>query len=66
MAKRVRALRFDFTNNSNASYTEFDIIGTPSAAPREFVHPGIGFTADDLDVIRANLTVEPWRSAYQE
>jgi len=66
MAKRVRALRFDFADNNNASYTEFDIIGAPSSAPRQFVHPGIGFTRDDLDVIKANLNVEPWKSAYED
>ena len=65
IAKRVRALRFDFETNDNASYTEFDIIGSPAKAPREFVHPGIGFTTDDLDAIRANLDIEPWKSAYE-
>ena len=67
--KRVRALRFDFTDEANAggpvAYTEFDINGVPSV-PRDFVHPGIGFTTDDLDSIKANLDVEPWKSGYEQ
>ena len=66
MAKRVRALRFDFETSGTTSYTEFDIIGSPAAAPREFIHPGIGFTLDDLEAIKKNLDIEPWKSAYQE
>ena len=67
--KRVKALRFDFTDGANSggpvAYTEFDIFGVPSV-PRTFVHPGIGYTTDDLDSIKANLDREHWKSGYEQ
>lgn len=72
IATGVKALRFDFATGANAggtaTYTEFDIIGARTAigTPRTFVHPGIGFTADDLNAIKANLNQEPWKTGYED
>lgn len=37
-------------------------IGTANA--QQFVHPGIPFTRSDLDLLKQNITQEPWLSAY--
>lgn len=74
IAEGVKAIRFDFLTTANAggtaTYTEFDIIGSPTVNSNTddftFVHPGIGFTTDDLDAIKANLTIEPWKTGYEE
>ncbi len=31
---------------------------------QKFVHPGVPFTADDLNKLKADLNTEPWKSAY--
>ncbi|MEP4077856.1 carbohydrate-binding protein [Haloferula sp.] len=31
-----------------------------------FVHPGIGLSVADLNHVKANLTVEPWKSGYDD
>jgi autotransporter-associated beta strand protein len=41
----------------------FILIVTKTNAQR-FVHPGIPFTKYDLDQLKANITKEPWLSAY--
>lgn len=72
IAEGVKALRFDFLTDANAggtvTYTEFDILGSPSASNDNFSfeHPGIGFTTDDLDAIKLNLNIEPWKTGYEE
>ena len=38
--------------------------GTSTAKAQIFVHPGIPFTRADLDQLKANITKEPWLSAY--
>jgi len=34
--------------------------------PRTFVHPGIALSVEDLDAIKANLNVEPWKTGYDD
>lgn len=36
----------------------------PTLKAQTFVHPGIPFTTADLNQLKANLTTEPWASAY--
>ena len=36
----------------------------PATSLRTFTHPGIPLTLADLNQLKANLTVEPWKSAY--
>ncbi|HLL66118.1 MAG TPA: RICIN domain-containing protein [Micromonosporaceae bacterium] len=38
--------------------------GTVPSAPGAFVHPGIGYNRADLDWLKANLSVEPFKTAY--
>ncbi|MDF7823619.1 carbohydrate-binding protein [Pontiellaceae bacterium B12227] len=33
--------------------------------PFECVHPGIPLTVEDLDAVKANLNVEPWKTGYE-
>jgi gliding motility-associated-like protein len=35
-----------------------------TAKAQTFVHPGIPFTRGDLDLLKTNITKEPWLSAY--
>ena len=35
-----------------------------ASAQKKFVHPGIPFTQDDLNLLKANITKEPWLSGY--
>ena len=35
-------------------------------APRTFVHPGIGLSLADLNQVKANLNVEPWKTGYDD
>jgi autotransporter-associated beta strand protein len=35
-----------------------------AAKAQTFVHPGIPFTRGDLDLLKTNITKEPWLSAY--
>lgn len=37
---------------------------SPVVMAQRFVHPGIPFTKGDLDLLKANITKEPWLSAY--
>ncbi len=34
-------------------------------ATKTFVHPGIPFTRNDLDLLKTNITREPWKTGYQ-
>lgn len=40
------------------------IISVQKADAQTFVHPGIPFTQADLNQLKANITREPWQSAY--
>ncbi|MGJ8652531.1 MAG: carbohydrate-binding protein [Opitutaceae bacterium] len=42
------------------------IVELNPSVPRTFVHPGIGLTVADLDHIKARLTVEPWKTGYDD
>lgn len=33
-------------------------------AAKNFVHPGIPFTRSDIDLLKANITREPWKTGY--
>ena len=35
-------------------------------APRTFAHPGIGLTLEDLNEVKANLNVEPWKTGFED
>jgi len=35
-----------------------------TAYSKTFIHPGIPFTKSDLDLLKANILKEPWKSAY--
>ena len=37
-----------------------------TAIVTEFVHPGTGVSLADLDEIKANLNVEPWKSGFED
>lgn len=49
-----------------APFNGIQIVELNPAQPRVFVHPGIGYTQDDLEVIKANLGVEPWKTGYED
>lgn len=40
------------------------ILSIDTANAQQFVHPGIPFTRSDLDLLKQNITQEPWLSAY--
>jgi autotransporter-associated beta strand protein len=40
------------------------LLGIHTASAQQFVHPGIPFTRSDLDLLKQNITREPWLSAY--
>lgn len=40
------------------------ILGIHTASAQQFVHPGIPFTRSDLDLLKQNITREPWLTAY--
>lgn len=40
------------------------LIGGPATSAHAFTHPGIPLSRDDLDTLKANLGVEPWKTAY--
>ena len=40
------------------------ILGFTQQISAQFVHPGIPFTQADLNQLKANITQEPWLSAY--
>ena len=40
------------------------LLGIHVANAQQFVHPGIPFTRSDLDLLKQNITREPWLSAY--
>lgn len=37
---------------------------TPALFAQRFVHPGVPFTQGDLDLLKQNITQEPWLTAY--
>ena len=40
------------------------ILSIRTANAQQFVHPGIPFTRSDLDLLKQNITREPWLTAY--
>jgi hypothetical protein len=69
IAAGVKSIRFDFLTGANAggtaTYTEFDVLGTPST-PHTFVHPGLSHKLSDLQRMRAMVEagVEPYATSY--
>ncbi|MDF7808112.1 carbohydrate-binding protein [Pontiellaceae bacterium B12219] len=49
-----------FGGNGTMTFRDFDV-----KEIFQFKHPGLPMTVDDLDAIKANLNIEPWKTGYE-
>ena len=65
VADATEQATFTFRYLSNSGNANLNAIQVRKA-PREWVQPGLPYTIEALDAIKANLNVEPWKTGYED